>query len=369
LTKEPDVTMKTIPWLLMLLLALAGCKKEEQVPEHIRQQRLKEKRLEQRRQELKRKTEKAAKAHDAGVDRYRMWPPAVRQAFYALYRSRSEGVPQKARALAQLGFPAADAMRAIAGGAPHSAKKKALVSFMLVDMNMFRVHELTKMAREYRLPFVQRAAIEALARIGNPDTEAALDQLVKDLPKMPLPKMPESHLGHHHGPRPGPATAIKPGQGGQVLNVPPERHPMVRWTKRVRRRLKGKRWSYSAEQLAELDHIFHASSPQELKQAINAVQGTSLEQGLRAILRTPVSRPSVQAGAAYKLVEPHIKDSKALRALCSPEEHQLVRLQAARALLELGRARDRAFVTRLAQQDQDPLAPMLQRMLNQASGK
>lgn len=187
---------------------------------------------------------------------------------------------------------------------------------------------------------------------------------------MPLPKMPESRVGHHrHGPGPSAATKIKPAQGGQVLDVPPERHPMVRWTKRVRSRLKGKRWSYSAEQLAQLDHIFHAGTPQELKVAINAVQGDSLEQGLRAILRTPVSKPSVQAGAAYKLVEPHIKDSKALRALCSPEEHQLVRLQAARALLERGRARDRAFVTKLAEQTQDPLAPMLQRMLKQASAK
>jgi len=353
--------------LLVLCLLLPGCKGEEKLPEHELQQREKQRERERLRKEREREAKEQLKGRDASVDHYAMWSPEVRQAFYALYRSRSMGIPEKARTLAQYGLEAADALRVIAASRSQSAKKKALVSFMLVDMHMFRVNDLAKLAREHQLIFVQRAAIEALARVGNPQSEAALDVLAKELPKMPVPVVPDDDEGHSHGYGHGPSPMAK---DEPPPDIPPDQHPLVRWTRNVRRKLKGQRWAYSTEQLQTLDRVFQADNPQKLRLSINAVKdATKLERGLRAILRSPVTRASVQAGVSFKLVEPYLKDSKALRRLCTPQEHQLVRMQAARALLELGRAADRAFVGKLAEEPRDPLASVFQRMLKQVTAR
>jgi hypothetical protein len=138
---------------------------------------------------------------------------------------------------------------------------------------------------------------------------------------------------------------------------------MLAWLRMVRRKARGKKWAYSKQQLDILDSVLQADSPQKLRIAINNIKDGSLEHGLMAILRTPVSRPSVQAGVAFKIVEPLAKDRRRLRQLCAPEEHQLVRMQAARMLLQAGDRSDRAFVVKLAQSPGDPMASMLRRMM------
>jgi hypothetical protein len=357
-----------LPLALLLALPTPGCKKEP-VPEHVAQQKQRERKREQRRKKERKEAEKLKK-RDAGADNYRLWSPAVRQAFYTLYRARSHGLPQKAKALAQLGLPAATALRTIAANKHHSPKKQALASFMLVDLNMFRPRELAKMAREHQLPFLQRGAIEGLIRIGNGETEAELDKLQEALPKMPVPKMPVGGHRHGHGhshghdhKRPLGAPKERGHEHKAAPPVDPKHHPMVAWLRVVRRKAKGKKWAYSAEQLDSLDKLLHADSPQKLRIAVNNIKDGSVEQGLLAILSSPVSRPSVQAGVAFKIVEPQSKNSRRLRQLCEPKEHQLVRMQAARALLQTGNKRDIAFVAKLAESPRDPMAPMLRRMM------
>jgi len=359
MNEQATSTMKRAICLLMAALLAGGCKKE-QVPEHELQQKRREQARERRRNQQKEEGKKL-EARDAGVDHYRMWSPAVRNAFYALYRARSIGLPQKAQTLARLGMPAADALRIIATGTLHKAKKKALVSFMLVDLHMFRVPQLAKLAHEHKLPFVQRAAIESLARVGNAQSEAALDGLIKELPKMPLPKMPQQGIhGHGHGHE---QEEAKDTKDEPVPAIPPDQHPMVRWVRHVRAQRKGKQWAYSEQQLATLDRILHADSPQKLRIAVMAAQGDVLEQGMRAILGTPVARESTKAGVAFKIVEPRQGKPRRLRQLCGPQEDQMVRLVAVRLLLESGTERDRAFIDKLAADPKDPMAQMLSNML------
>lgn len=322
---------------LLALLALAGCKKEEPLPEHVVQQQARERAQKRRQQELKEK----ARQGPAGADSYRLWSPEIRRAFYNLLRAREAQIPQAARELAQLGLPAADALRAIALDKEQPPKKHALVSFMLVDLYMFQIEALAKLAREPELPFAQRAAIQALARIGNGRSEGELDKLALELPKMAVPVV---------------------GQQDPDL---PEMDTPARFLSNARQQAVGHKWAYAEAQLVALDRVLHADTPQKLRIAVVAAKERALEPGLRAILRSPVTRSAVQAGVAFKLVEMTGTNARALRALCGREEHPFVRLNAARALLEGGKPASRAFVAKLAQDAQDPLAPMLRRALEQ----
>lgn len=325
-------------WVLALLL-LAGCKKEQPLPEHVVQQQAKERAQKRRQQELKEKARKGP----ASADSYRLWSPEIRRAFYNLLRAREAQIPRAARELAQLGLPAADALRAIALEENQSPKKHALVSFMLVDLYMFRIEGLAKLAREQQLPFAQRAALQALARIGNGRSEGELDKLARELPKMAVP-----------------------APKGQAQDPDlPELEAPAQFLQQARQQAAGHKWAYSDAQLVTLDRVLHADSPQTLRLAVVAVKESSLEPGLRAILRSPVTRSAVQAGVAFKLVEMAGKSARALRALCGRDEHPFVRLNAARALLEGGKPASRAFVAKLARDEKDPLAPMLRRALEQ----
>jgi hypothetical protein len=323
--------------LVLVLLLLAACKKEEPLPEHVVQQQARERARKQRQKQLK---QAAREAPPGARDSYRLWSPAVRQAFYSLLRAREMQIPKAARTLAQLGLPAADALRAIAADKEQPPKKHALVSFMLVDLHMFQIEALAKMAREPELPFAQRAAMQALARIGNGRTEGELDKLAQELPKMAAPAQK------------------------QDPDLPELEQP-VRFLQKVRREVAGHKWAYSEGQLATLDRVLQADSPQKLRIAINALKDSTLEPGLQAILRSPVARSAVQAGVAFKLVEMGGTSPRALRALCGRDEHPFVRLNAARKLLESGKASSRAFVAKLAADDKDPMAPMLRRALEQ----
>jgi len=354
----------TMSLLFLVSLLLGGCKKEP-LPDHVVQQQRRDRKLAKRQKELK---QASAVRTDAGVDSYRLWPKPVQEAFYGLFRARSEGLPKKAQALARFGLPAVEALRTLAAQTIHSPKKVALVSFMLVDLHMFRVSELAKMAREYKLPFVQRAAIESLARVGNPQSEAELDKLVKDLAKMPVPEVPQGGAhDHDHGSGPlVPDHTVKE----TVIDVPPDRHPMVLWARQVRKAMTGKRWAYSEVQLATLDRILQADSPEKLRIAINAVQDDTLEAGLRAILFTPVAKESIKAGVAFKRVDLRSDKPARLLQLCGPEEEdQMVRMLAIRQMLRSRRPRDRAQIQKLAKNLKDPLAPMITKMLSQPPPK
>jgi hypothetical protein len=325
---------------LSLLAPGAGCKDDddEEVPEHIQQQRRREKRQEEL--EKKRRAEaKKTRQQRKKTDETRLWPKAVRLAVLKVYRARRMEVPRAVQALAHLGPPAISALRHLATSQVLDSKKRGLVSLMLVEMQMFRPHKLVELSRRADLPFVQQGAIEALGRLGNPIAEKRLKELAKELERLSSPSLTSSP---HSGER-----------------IPPSA------LKRLLRRAgdASRKWWYSEKQLTTLDQIFYADSAAKLQLTMAGITNHSLKKGLLAIVHSPATRPPIQIAVAHKLIQLVGTRTTALRAYCAKEQHQMLRMLAAQRLLEVGKARDKAFIRRLSEAMDDPMAPAFERLL------
>lgn len=359
------MTRMTLTVTVVLLsggLLLAGCKDDDEVPEHERQAKRQAAELKKKRA---RKKKQAARS-DAGADEYRTWTKRVQQAYYQLYRARGRSVPQAAQMLARLGLPAAPALRRISMADSQDKKKRAVASFLLVDLYMFRPDDLRSVAESFDVPYGQRAAIQALARIANPTARAHLDALARTFREIAPEDLDAAGRGAGGGA--GEGAGQKTGEGaegpaGERVGKPPEGNPMLAFLEQAREKAPEK-WRYTADQLEVLDTILQSDNLSKLRVALTEVEDLSLEQGLLALMRSPVSRELTQVGVAFKLIELAGDDRRRLRRMCAREQPRMLRIQAARRLLEGGRKPDVAFVRKLAASDKDPLAKMFTRMLD-----
>lgn len=329
--------MNTFRLLICCLVVLVvGCKDKE-VPEHVLQQRA----YEQRQRELKQKEQQEAKQAKAGKMRTgpSMWSGVVRKAVVKIYRARGLQATRAIQALAHLGPTSADALQHIAGSVAMDQRKQIMASLVLVELQMFKPARLAELSRANELPFVQQAAVEALGRLGNPRAERLLNELAPQLSAQGT-QIPSSHAGHAHA---GTNQPLRPM--AQVLQKAKDR---------------SRKWWYSDEQLAALDRLLQADTPNKLLIALSAVTDRTLDKGLRAILSAAAAQPPVKAAVAHRIVELDKDKPQVLQRYCDRQEPQLLRLSSARRLLELGQ---RAFVEKLARETGDPLMPVLERLL------
>ncbi len=319
-----------------LIVLVVGCKDKE-VPEHILQQRA----YEQRQRELKQKEEQEAKQAKAKTLRTgpSMWTGDVRKAVVKIYQARGLQATRAIQALVHLGPTSAAALRHIAGSVAMDQRKQVMASLVLVELQMFQPAQLAELGRAHELPFIQQAAVEALGRLGNPQAERLLNELAPQLTAQGK-QLPPSHAGHAHA---GTNRPLRPM--AQVLQKAKDR---------------SRKWWYSDKQLTALDRLLQADTPNKLQIALSAVTDRTLDKGLRAILAAAAARPPVKAAVAHRIVELDKDKLQVLRRYCGRREPQLLRLAAARRLLELGQ---RAFVEKLSKQMGDPLMPVLERLL------
>jgi len=322
---------KSLCLLACSWVALSACK-EEQVPEHVLQQRRHERELKQRQQE---EVKQRAKTKSAAPQ---LWTVEVRKMMLQVYRARGVKAARSIQALAHLGPSSAAALRHIAGSAAMDRRKQVLASLVLVELQMFHPAQLAELCRAHELPLVQRAAIEALGRLGNPASERLLQELTPLLSRTPPDRAGQTPAGTKRPLRPM----------AHVLRVAKDR---------------SRKWWYSDQQLVTLDRILQADTPQKLQVAMAAVTDRALDKGLRALLGSPAVRPPVKAAVAHKYVELAQDNPRVLRAHCARGEPALLRMASAGRLLELGGNKDRAFIQKLSAQEGDPLAPVLTRML------
>lgn len=248
-----------------------------------------------------------------------LWPTEVQRAYGDLYRAAPSEMPLLARRLALLGLPAVPAMRQLIRTKRQPPKKKAALSFLLVELYAFRPAELAKLALEGEMPLAQHAAIDALGRLKNKEATQLLAALKKDVE--PLAEVVE-----------------------------------------VARRRPG--WNLTPKQVAALDAILHAASAAELKELLDKLSGLELRDGLLHIVRSAATRPPVAALVAERLAALAEGKPGELHAMSVPPYPAILRLKVAQRLLARGRPADRAYLAKLADTSGDPLAPMLKRLLS-----
>lgn len=328
--------MKSLRLLICCLIALAGCKEEEQVPDHILQRRSQERRQRELMQQQKQEAKRRAKVEGKKRAGPKMWTAEVRRAALQIYKARGLQAARSIQTLAHLGPSSAAALRHIAGSQAMDQRKQVLASMVLVELQMFQPARLAELCRAHELPFVQQAAIEALGRLGNPVAERLLRELTPELSKQPLPP----RKGQAHAPSNRPLRPL-----AQVLHKAKDR---------------SRKWWYSDKQLVALDRVLQADTPDKLMVALMAVTDRTLDKGLRAILAAAAARPSVKAGVAHRIVALDKDRPRVLRGYCARREPQLLRLAAASRLLDLGQ---RAYVEKLSRAVGDPLTQVLGQML------
>lgn len=331
--------MRMFACFMGLSLLLSGCEKKK-VPEHVIQQQAREVREAERKKKLAQEVKKPREED--------MWPAVVKEAYYRLFLASDLQVTTHAQALAQQGQQAVPALKFFLGKSTMKSKRKrALVSFMLVDLHMFRPVELAALTREWKLPIVQRAAIEGLVRIGSDRSKELLAKIKKEATGGGLDRHdtkgaePEGH-GHEHG-------------HGAKEKV--ELGPLTTFIDQVHTRDK---WGLSDEQLKQLDQLLQVRLESEVAGALKLIGDRSLEPGLLHMLRSPVVLPGTQLAVADKLVE---LNGKRVRQLCGPESPMMLRVHAARKMIEGGAPADLAFLKKLAGRAKDPFAPVLSRLL------
>jgi hypothetical protein len=306
--------------VMMTLLLGSGCK-PEQDPEHMRERRQAEEEVRKRREAARKRFESQQQRDRVEEDRFKLWPAPVREAYATFFTARGQSMPVAGQTLAHLGLAAAPALRMIATKEGIDEKKRATASLLLVDLFVFQPKKLAEMAQESDHPYIQKGAIEALGRLGDPESEGLLKRLA---------------------------------QGAD------------RGLERLLARARGTKhtWRYSGRQLVALDRILQADSPEKLEVAMEVVQDLKLERGLRQIIASPSTRPPVRAAVAYKFIELSRDRSEVLRRYCDGEQPKLLRLLSAKRLLGLGRKRDRRFIERLANHPGDPLAAAFRQLLD-----
>ena len=333
--------MRMFVGLMGLSLLLSGCEKKK-VPEHVIQQQAREARKVARKKQLAQQVKKTREED--------MWPAGVKEAYFRLFLASDLQVTTHAQALAQQGQQAVPALKFFLGKSTMKSKRKrALVSFMLVDLHMFRPVELAALAREWKLPLVQRAAIEGLVRIGSDRSTELLEQIKKEAVgggldrHEPAGAEPKGH-GHGHG-----------HEAGEKVEL----GPLSAFMDQVHTRDK---WGFSDEQLKQLDQLLQARIGSEVAGVLKVIRDRSLDKGLLQMLRSPVVLPPTQLAVADKLVE---LNSKRVRQLCGPENPMMLRVHAAKKMIMGGSRADLAFLKKLARRSKDPFSPVLSRLLTE----
>lgn len=300
------------------------------------------------------------------------WPPRVAEAYRLLFRSGIAVMPDAARQLALLGLPADMAMRRVITHPRLAVKKRAFTSLMLVQMFVFRTADLIKLLESADMPYVQRAAIESLGMIGTKEAKEALSKMKETLEaggekrrqeelaaKDKRPPRPEpGHAGHGHGAGepdtedPDPSTA--PGGPNPFA-------PLISFIDKAlaRERTLG----LSSEQLEALDAVQQSSTAAQLKEAIKGIKDLSYEPGLAILLGSPVTSELVKVGAALRLIELARDKPGQVLAYCSPGFPPMLRMAAARFVLERKDPVEVEKLTRIAANDQDPMSAALQELL------
>ncbi len=304
--------------LALLALALgpgAGCRKQK-TPEHVVQLQ------HQEQEEVARRAAQARARPDLGVDERSGWPLPVQEAYLALRRASFHETPRASQLLAYFGQQAVPALREIARGKDLTKEKRAAASFLLVEVNLARPAELSKLAREASLPLVQRAAIEALLRIGNVQTKAVI-------------------------------ASLRGEQGSESGELLPFLEQAARRTRP---------WGYADEQLLVLDRILQARTPVEVQVALGWVQDLSLDRGLTVLAGSPAVPPPLQVAIAARVVAVAGK-ARALPRLLEPERPPLLRQAAATAMMTSKDPAARHALERVAASRKDPMAPWLKAQL------
>ncbi len=353
--------------LLAIPLLVSGCKqKPVKKPDHVIQQEAKKKEKEA---EAKKAKAEAKKKPKKKKDEDETWPGPVRLAFYNLHTAPVTQWSVASRRLGLLGMPAVPAFKRLLKNQRQPMKKKGMVAYLLVQLYMFRPEGLTNLARDEEMPFARRGAIEALAIIGNKDTKKAMAAMRQELAsaKHKAPKKGEKKAhGHGHGHEHGHGHGHEHGAPGKSKPSAAAKKrpfgPMIDFIKKAEEGVKP--WKYDARQLAVLDSVFHAESEMKLKVALAWVKDDSLEQGLMAILRSPVTRPQIIMATIKHLVTLAQKKPANLRGYCEPGYPQMLRMLAAKKLLDLKKPADRAYLQKLAANPRDPVAPFLRAILS-----
>jgi len=343
--------------LMAVIFSLVSCKKEE-IPEHILQQQRLDKERQQRRENLDKERqerlqgkEKKKTGLQSSHKDEKEWPEAVQKAAVELFKARGEEVPVVARKLAQQGLEAVSAMWRIISSKYQSKRKRVFVSLLMVERHMFRVGDLKELAREYEMPFVQRAAIESLKRIGNTETERALLELRAEFlqvgreerSRQQGPREEKQHSHESHPSKPSPEI------------------PLLAFMEDVMRRQGG--WGYGDKDLSSLDRLFQATSTDDLKVALDWITQKKLEQGLLAIVKAAGVNPKVFGAAVQRLLYVAREDTKKLKNYCGAGYPQFMRMAAVKFLLAKEGRAAHGFLKKLAKDPTDPMSGMIPKLL------
>ena len=359
--------LSTCLYMLCFIFLLQGCKQEpRKKPDHVIQQEARKKEKAQAAKNKKSEVKKAKAKHEAKAKKEDAeelsWPGPVRLAFYNLYTAKIPQWPASARRLALMGLPAVPAMKRLLQNKRQPVKKKALVSFLYVQLHVFRPQALTMLARDEDLPFTRRGAIEALANIGNAQTKKALAAIRHELENAPRPKAApkkkaHGHAGHgHEGHGHGTSGAVP----REALTRP--FGPIIDFIDRSQK--VSNPCGYDAKQLAVLYSVFHAESQMKLKVALDWVKDDSVEAGLVSMLRSPVTRPQIHTALIKRMVVLAMAKPKKLRDYCEPGFPQMLRMLSAKKLLDGKKPSDRAYLQKLASNPRDPMSSFLKAILS-----
>jgi|GEM_PF-6208116 hypothetical protein len=307
-------------WVLISLLLCVvgeGCKKKASVPEHEVQKQA----TQRKRAELLSAKAAATKGRpDAGVATglpdERRWTPAVQRAFRIAFKSRADVRSAPLRRLAQEGAAAVPALRYLIANKKQPKANRAMYSFLLADIHMFRPRELSKFAANGEFPILQRAAIDGLVRLRNPQAQALVETVRKKAP------------------------------------------PMNEFIDRAQT---NPAWTLSAAQVGVLDKVFQERDPRKIQTQLETLGG-EYEPGLLGIVHSPASRAPLVGLSVRKLVELAATNSTKLKSYAATPGPQVLRFMAATALLKMG-DKARSFVKRLAENPRDPAARGFKRIL------
>lgn len=330
--------------ILVATLAISGaCEKKEKVPDHVLQQRraaARERAAKKERAEKRRAAASSASSQPSGegggapaksgeMNLYsekfspEKWPEDVRRITAKLFGARFHHVPALARQLAQRGSAAIQALTYLATHPQQPIRKRAMISMMAAEMQMFRPEALAELAGSPKHPFLQRAAIERLARLRHPSIQKLL------------------------------------------AGVRRREKPMASFIDAAKRR--SEHWPYDKKQLRTLDRILFAPTKAALRKRLSALEDLTLEKGLEAILTTPVASRARQGLVAKRLGMLASHQPKELRRLTEKRYPPLLRVAALEVLVASDRAADHAFATKLSQRPRDPLGRIAKKLLAKAS--
>ncbi|MBW2732466.1 MAG: hypothetical protein JRH20_08720, partial [Deltaproteobacteria bacterium] len=321
------------------VLSLGGCKKED-VPEHVRQQRQTEKTFKKRKELMKKGKLKhwvgAPHAQEQGEHTHGQsepprplpledlddskWPKQVKILTLQVKKAHGPAIPGLALRLAQQGPPAFEAMRFLIRQRRQPKHKLAMLGMLLAEAQMFRPLSLAKLSRDAILPYLQRAAIQRLAWLKDKTSQKEL-HAVKEAEK-----------------------------------------PMAEFIEQANRQ-RGP--SYTKEQLATLDAVFHGKDAEAVKKTLHTCNDFALEAGLFAILHTQGARRVVKGLVTKRLVTlASSGDRQRLREYVSVRSHPpLIRVAAAQELLQSKSVDDKALLNKLAADAKEPMAPLLRKLL------